>query len=135
MINRILNSLGLGDGSLNGAEWRRRHARHSGQQAQASVRIGNRLYSMRDWSMGGVSFNTLADDTVAVGDRIELEMDFHLPTETVTIVQPVEVVRKEGNGIAAAFAPLTSDVRRRFEKVIDGIHAQSFVESHAVNVA
>lgn len=130
MIDRLLNILGLGDGSMNGAaEWRRRHVRHDIRKTavQAEVEINGRAYSIRDWSMGGLCFD--AESTPNVGQKLDMQISFRLPHETITIRQPARVVRAMKRGVATEFAPLAPDMRRRFQKVLDGIHALDFVES------
>jgi len=130
MIHRLLNILGLGDGSLNGtAEWRRRHVRHDIRKAgvEAEVEINGRSYSIRDWSMGGLCFDTEAEPQL--GQKLDMQIRFRLPHETITIRQNGRVVRAMQRGVATEFAPLAPEMRRRFRKVVDGIHALEFVES------
>lgn len=130
MIHRLLNILGLGDGSMNGApEWRRRHVRHDIRKAgvEAEVEINGRAYSIRDWSMGGLCFD--ADAAPQLGQNLDMQIRFRLPHETVTIRQSGHVVRAIKRGVATEFAPLAPDMRRRFRKVVDGLQALEFVES------
>lgn len=128
MINQLLMKLGIGDGSLNAdAESRRKHIRHTGLQAE--VEVANRAYSVRDWSFGGVSFDTLPDARLNEGDRINFTIRFRFPHETVTVQQQGRVVRARKQGVAAEFAPLSQDSRRLFERVIDSYNAQGFLES------
>lgn len=130
MIDRLLNILGLGDGSMNGAaEWRRRHVRHDIRKTavQAEVEINGRAYSIRDWSMGGLCFD--AEAVPNVGQKLDMQIRFRLPHETITIRQPARVVRAMKRGVATEFAPLAPEMRRRFQKVVDDIHALDFVES------
>lgn len=130
MIHRLLNILGLGDGSLNGAsEWRRRHVRHDIRKAgvQAEVEINGRAYRIRDWSMGGLCFDS--DAAPAAGQDIDMHIRFRLPDETVTIRQSGRVVRAVRRGVAAEFAPLGPEMQRRFRKVLDGLHTLEFAES------
>jgi hypothetical protein len=133
MIHQILNILGLGDGSLNGTgEWRRRHIRHNTRDigVQAEVDIGGRRYKIRDWSMGGLCFETPANAPATVGD---MDIHFRLPGETVTIRQAAgRLVRSVSRGMATEFSNLTPDMRRRLEKVLDMIHTQRFLESQMV---
>lgn len=136
MIHQILNILGLGDGSLNGAkEWRRRHIRHNTRDisVQADVEIGGRTYKIRDWSMGGLCFETPANAPATVGAEVDMDIHFRLPGETVTIRQAGgRLVRSVSRGMATEFSSLTPDMRRRLEKVLDMIHTQRFLESQLV---
>ena len=126
MIDQILSKLGLSESAI-GLQSRRKYPRHPGVQAEVSV--GGRVYSVHDWSMGGVFFETAPDSRIVVGDQVQLDIKFRLPHEVVTISQPVRVVRSVRRGIAAAFEQITPETRKRFEKVIDSFHAQSFLES------
>ena len=128
MIGSILNKLGLGDGSLNDVgDSRRTHIRHLGLQAE--VEVSNRVYSVRDWSFGGVFFETLPDSRMITGDPLNVTVRFRFPHETITITHPAKIIRSAKRGIAAEFEPLPTDVRRKFQRVLDSFHAQGFVES------
>lgn len=128
MIGSLLKKLGLGDGSLNsGEDSRRKYIRHPA--AQAEVVVADRVYSLRDWSMGGISFDTTLDARLTEGDIVQFMLRFRLPHDTISIPQQGRVVRTARRGVAAEFAPLSLDVRRKFEKVLDSLHTQSFVES------
>jgi hypothetical protein len=134
MIAQLLQKLGLGDGSLNSAEWRRRYARHPGND-HAEVAVGGHVYSLRDWSLGGASFAAPAEAVSAPGGDVEVELRFYLPHDTVVIEQRARVVRNENRSIAVSFPELAAETRRRFEKVLDDLHAQSFLESSQVTGA
>lgn len=128
MINQILSRLGLGDGSLNiEINTRRRHVRYAGMQAE--VVVGERAYSIRDWSQGGVLFETQPDSRMIVGDRIRFQMKFRFPHEVITVSQEARVVRTNRQGVAAEFLSPSPDMRHRLERVVDNYHAQSFLES------
>jgi hypothetical protein len=128
MINQILSKLGLGDSSLKSeAETRRRHMRRSG--VRTDVIVGNHTFGVRDWSQSGVFFDIVPDVPLAVGDKVQVTMRFRLPHETVDIQQMARVVRAANRGIAAEFSPLTAEIRRKFDRVIDGFNTQSFLES------
>lgn len=128
MIGKILQTLGLGDGSLNEeSESRRRHIRLPGLQAE--VEVANRAYSIRDWSFGGVFFETLPDARLVAGDQVNMTVRFRFPHETISISHLGRIVRSAKRGIAAEFLPLNVKTRREFQRVLDTFHAQGFVES------
>lgn len=128
MLSKILSMIGLGDGSLNGeVEARRRYARHAGQDVE--VVVANRVYSVKDWSYGGVSFETLLDAPVNAGDSLQMTIRFRFPHETVSITQPGRVVRAARRGIAAEFQPLSKEIRRKFDRALDYVHTRDFMES------
>jgi hypothetical protein len=128
MIGKILQTLGIGDGSLNQeGEPRRRHIRHPGLQAE--VEVADRAYSVRDWSLGGVFFETVPDARLAAGDEINMTVRFRFPHETISISHLGRIVRSAKRGIAAEFLPLNGMTRREFQRVLDTFNAQGFVES------
>ena len=128
MMNKILTTLGLGDISLNAENTaRRRSARFEGQQAE--ILVGNARYSVRDWSMSGLSFDTLPDSRLVVGDRVNFTLLFRFPHDTVTVQQAGRVVRTSGRGVAVEFLPSAPDSRRVMERVLDGFHARDFMQS------
>lgn len=128
MINQILSRLGLGDNSLNvQISTRRRHVRYTGMQAE--VVVGERAYSIRDWSLGGVLFETQPDSRIIVGDKIRFALKFRFPHDVITVMQEARVVRTTRQGVAAEFVQPSPDMRRELERVLDNYHAQSFLES------
>lgn len=131
MINQILTKLGLGDSSLNAdQDTRRRYIRHVGRHAE--VQFADRTYSLRDWSMGGVFFETAPDARIVEGDKINCTITFRFPHETVTIPQSLRVVRAAKRGIAAEFLQVSPEIRRKLQRVMDGVNTESFLESQAV---
>lgn len=129
LVEQILNRLGLSDTTFatDDSRVRRLPPRHPGTQAE--VVIGGRSFSVRDWSMSNLFFDTPPDSRLIVGDKVMMELKFRLPHETVTIEHMAMIIRTAPRGAMAEFLPLTADVRRKFERVIDGFHAQSFIES------
>jgi hypothetical protein len=128
MINKILAKLGLGDGTLyQSIDTRRKHMRHEGIVAE--VLVQDRAFGVKDWSLGGVCFETLPDPHMVVGDKVQFTLKFRLPHETVMIKQVGRIVRAAKRGVAAEFMPLSPETRRKFARVIDTLHAKNFLES------
>ncbi len=128
MIDRILNMLGIGDGSFNkDGSTRRKHVRHAG--VLADVIVADRAYGVRDWSTGGVYFDAQPEARLNVGDKVQFMLRFRLPNETVNIMQTGKIVRAVRKGLAAEFLPLSPESKRKFARVLDGVNAQRFVES------
>lgn len=67
--------------------------------------------------------------TLVTGDRIQFQLRFRLPHETVSITQTGKVVRALKRGFAAEFMPLSPEAKRKFERVLDGLHAHDFLAS------
>jgi len=93
--------------------------------------VGNRAYSIRDWSLGGISFETAPDASLTVGDKIQVVLKFRFLYDTITIQLPAQIVRTARRGIAAKFIPLPSVARRQFDRVLDSLHTERFLESQA----
>lgn len=130
MINQILVKLGLGDGSLNAdPATRRKHIRYSG--VPVDVEVAGKAYSAKDWSMGGVSFDTLPDARILAGDRINFTLHFRFPHDTISVEQEGRVLRTGREGVAATFGDMSPVAKREFGRVIDGIHAQDFLKSQS----
>ena len=128
MINQILSKRGIGDGSFNlEPDSRRKYIRHNGMRAE--IEMADRTYSVRDWSLGGVSFDTQPDARLVEGDRVNVTVRFRFAHETFAISQQIRVVRAAGRVIAGEFAPLSNDDRKQFDRVMDSYNAQSFLES------
>lgn len=130
MLDKILNFFGVNAGIWSsGLNTRRKFPRYTGVHAE--VVLGDRIYRVQDWSMGGLSFETSADDKIGMGDTGKVTLKFHFPHDTISIQHPVRIVREMKNGLAAEFVPpiSTEDIRRQFEQVLDSLHAQNFLES------
>ena len=130
MLNALFVKLGLGDGSLNAdINSRRKHIRYGA--VQADVEVAGKAYSVRDWSVGGFSFETLPDARLLAGDRVNFTLHFRFPHDTISVAQQGRVLRTGRKGIAAEFLGISPEARREFDLVIDGIHAQDFLQSQA----
>src|ERR1035437_4562414 len=125
MIGEVVRSL-LSFFNFDDGEWntetdaRRKYIRHNGVHAE--VTVGNRAYSIRDWSLGGIAFETAPDAGVTVGDKLQLVLKFRFLHDTITIRQPGHIVWTAKRGIAAEFGPLPAAVRRQFDRVLDSLH-------------
>jgi hypothetical protein len=129
MIDKILAFFGFGSGTYNSApDPQRKYVRHA-SGFHAEVIVGDRIYSVRDWSLGGIAFETGADARIQAGDKVQVTMKFHFPHDTITIEQPARIVRTAKRGAAAEFAPLKPATHRLFKRVQDSFYAQNFLES------
>ena len=129
MISQFLTRFGLGDDSLNGAPRPRREPlRYPGTQTQ--VTVGDETFSVKDWSLGGLCFETMTVSALRAGDIVDFKLTFRLPHETIEVIQAGQVVRVGPYGVAAAFlVPLAAENQRLLRRAIDGFHTQSFLES------
>jgi hypothetical protein len=128
MIGKLLMKLGLGDGSLNAeSATRRKFIRYNGLKGE--VEMTGQRFGIRDWSMGGISFETLPDARIIAGDRVAFTLHFRFPHDTIVVEQQARVLRTGRQGVAAEFLPLSQESRKGFERVLDSIHAQGFLQS------
>jgi hypothetical protein len=98
---------------------------------RGEVMVGNQVYGIRDWGLGGVSFEPAPDARLTVGDKIQVVLKFRFLHDTIIVQQPAQIVRTARRGIAAVFAPLPAETRRQFDRVLDSLHTESFLESQA----
>lgn len=130
VVQRVLSFFNIGQEEWNTeADARRKFVRHPGIHAE--VGVGQYKYSISDWSMGGVSFETGPDAPLTVGDKLTLNITFRFPHGTITVKHPARVVRTARRAIAAEFFPLAGEARRQLERVLDSVHMQNFLESQA----
>lgn len=108
-------------------EHRRRHVRHPAFHAE--VIVGGRVYNIRDWSMGGVFFESAPDARIIAGDTVQVTLRFRFLHDTISVQQQALVTRTAKRGIAAEFAPMVTATRRQLERVLDSLYTQKFLES------
>lgn len=133
MIKKILSLLGLQreETAEAEAEPRRKHVRYPGIQAE--VIVGDKAYSIHDWSPHGAYFETSPDARLIAGENVHLTLKFRLFNGTISIQQPARILRAVRRGVAVEFmTPLMPEARRQFERVLDGFQATNFLESQAV---
>jgi hypothetical protein len=128
MMKNILSAFGFGTSASHvEQDSKRKHIRHA--DISADVIFGNTAYHIRDWSMGGVFFDALPEAPVTAGDTLNVTMRFNFPNDVIHVEHQVQVMRSARNGVAAEFAPLSKEKRRKFERVLDTLHAHEFLES------
>lgn len=106
---------------------RRRHTRY--HDMRSDVVVGDRAYSVRDWSLGGVMFETLPDSRLVVGDKIRITLKFRFTHMVISLQHDVRVVRTSRYGVAAEFLSSSPETQRELRRVVDHYHAQRFLES------
>jgi hypothetical protein len=128
MFGKLLTFLGLGNASLyKKVDTRRQHIRHPGVHAE--ILVDGRVYGIRDWSMGGLSFEAAPNARLMAGDKVQVVMKFRFLHDTITIQHQVEIIRSAKRGFAAKFEALPATARRQLERVLDSQNAQKFLES------
>jgi len=129
LMQSVLSFFNLGKAAWNSPADSRKYVRYGNLRAE--VTVGDQAYSVRDWGLGGVSFDTVPDARLIVGDKIQLVLKFRFLHGTIIVQQPAQIVRTARRGIAAVFSPLPAATRRQFDRVLDSLHTESFLKSQA----
>lgn len=129
LVQGVLSFFHLGRGARDATADIRKYVRYGNLRAE--VTVGNQAYSIRDWGLGGVAFETAPDARLTVGDKIQLVLKFRFLHDTIIVQQPAQIVRTAKRGIAAVFTPLPAATRRQFDRVLDSLHTENFLESQA----
>ena len=124
---KSLFGLGVGSGNLTDNKTRRKYVRH--QAFNAQVIICGKDYNVHDWSMGGVAFESVIGSNINVGDDVEVVIKFSFTNNDITIIQKAHIVRLDYASTAAEFDPLPSAARNEFDRILELLYTQSFIES------
>lgn len=132
MIQSIMTALGLKKihhgqgGSGDDFSSRRSYPRRTSDQCISM--IDGKAHPVLDWSPGGVR---LFADTrpLAIGQELPVVLKFHLQDEVVQVEHPAHIIRKGRDSVSLQFLPLTKDIRRTFQHVIDDFNAREFASS------
>lgn len=108
---------------------RRRHTRR--EKDRCVTMIGDNMFPVIDWSLGGVQI-ACDDKRFGLGDTAEVALKFQLRDDIIEVPHKATVVRKNKGRVAFAFEPLTRDIRKRFQMVVDDFMAREFVDSQTV---
>jgi hypothetical protein len=90
--------------------------------------INGRTYPVENWSLGGL---LIAADSrpFAVDNQIDVTMRFKLRNDIVDVPHKARVVRKARDRVAFEFLPLTEQINKSFQNVIDDFVAGQFADS------
>ncbi len=109
--------------------YRRRHARRSDDYCVGV--IAGTTYPVENWSPGGLMI--YGDSRpFAVQGQVEVTMKFRVRDNVVDVPHMAKVVRKGYDRVAFEFLPLTSEISKFFQSVIDDHLAAEFAESQQV---
>lgn len=130
MLQTIMSAIGIkktfSDDGGNGFTSRRTHPRRSCDQCIGF--IDGKAHPILDWSPGGVK--VFGDPRpLGVGQEMDVEMKFHLRDHLVHVKHRAKVVRKMAESYSLQFEPLTGDIRKTFQNVIDDFNAREFAGS------
>ncbi|MEM9470100.1 MAG: PilZ domain-containing protein [Pseudomonadota bacterium] len=126
MIENILDNLRI-SASNDDFDSRRVHERRHSDSCIAV--IDGQSFHVENWSQGGV---LVKGDTrpFAVDEIKDLTIKFKTVDKVVNIEHRGRVLRKGVEQFVIQFSPLTYDVDRKFQQVIDDHMANEFANSH-----
>lgn len=132
MINKIMTVLGFDSQTeqpaVNDYSSRRAFPRRASDHCVGM--IDGKPMPVLDWSEGGV--RVFGDTrTVNVGKEIDVALKFHTNNTLIDIRHRGEIVRKSAESFAVKFFPLTSEMHKAFQYVIDNFNTEEFVASQA----
>lgn len=129
IFGKIMNALHLGsdlDDAANDFESRRSFPRRTSDKCVGMV--DGKALPVLDWSPGGI--RVFGDSRLyAIGQPVDVSLKFHMNDTLVEVRHQAQVVRKLNDSFAVQFAPLTADIRKTFQHVIDNYNAEEFVTS------
>ncbi len=90
--------------------------------------IDGKTYPVQDWSEGGV---LLFGDSkpFALNSEVDVTMKFKLRDDMIDVEHRARVVRKSNNNVAFEFTPITKQIHKAFQSVIEDYVTAQFVDS------
>jgi hypothetical protein len=116
------------DDDSGGFSSRRVHPRRSCDQCVGFV--NGKAYPVLDWSPGGMRIFADARP-MTVGQEMDIELKFHLREQLITVQHKAKIVRKSNESLSFQFLPLSNDIRKTFQTVIDDFNTREFAGSQA----
>ncbi len=127
MLRKMVAKLSFdGDNDNFDPATRRKHLRRGDDKCVSEVN-GTSL-PIENWSLGGLLLH--ADHRLfGIGQELDVKLKFKLFSQIIDIKHRAQVVRKTGSKVALQFVPLTNEVSRQFQRVIDDHLAADFARS------
>ncbi|MGB4107184.1 MAG: PilZ domain-containing protein [Alphaproteobacteria bacterium] len=90
--------------------------------------IDGKTYPIENWSPGGV---LIYGDSRPFGlnDEVSVTLKFRLRNEVIDVPHKAKVVRKSYDKVAFKFSPLTQQIKKSFQTVVDDYLAGEFADS------
>jgi hypothetical protein len=128
MLGTFFSTL-LRESADDSAASRRRFDRRSCDRC-VSV-IGGRIYPVDNWSLGGLQI--YGDPRpFGINEEIDVTLKFKLRSNIVAVPNKARVVRKAHDRVAFEFLPISHQIRKRFQSVVDDFVATEFADSQLV---
>lgn len=125
MLNTILQTLKMSV-SNDDQDARRLHERRESDSCIGI--IDGTSYPIQNWSKGGVLL-TGDDRQFSVDDIKDVILRFKLTDRVVDVAHKGRILRKGNDKVVIQFSPLTQQIERQFNNVVDDYMAQEFVNS------
>jgi hypothetical protein len=108
---------------------RRRHARREADHCVGVIE--GKTYPVENWSPGGV---LIYGDSrpFALNDEVDVTIKFRLRSDVIDVPHTAKVIRKSHDKVAFEFAPLTQQIKKSFQSVVDDYLAAEFADSQLV---
>jgi PilZ domain len=128
MFETILSSLQF-EGEEKQIKMKRRHERREADHCVTV--IGGKTYPVENWSPGGLLI--FGDPRpFAVDAEVDVTMKFKLREEIMNVPHKAKVVRKTYDRVAFEFLPLSRQIKKGFQAVIDDFVTGQFADSQLV---
>ncbi len=125
MLNNILQTLKL-QTSNDDTDTRRKHER---READSCVGIVDGVsYPVHNWSKGGILI-TGDDRQFGVDEVKTVTLRFKLADRIVEVLHKGQILRKSRDKVVIKFAPLTQNIERQFNHIVDDYMTQQFANS------
>lgn len=105
---------------------RRQHPRRRADHCVCM--IDDVIYPVENWSFGGVLIHAHGRTFDQDGD-VDITLKFKIGDRIVNVTHQGHVIRKSGHKVAFQFLPLTKDLRKAFQNVINDLVTGTFAES------
>ena len=108
---------------------RRRHDRRNVDHCVGVIE--GKTYPVENWSPGGV---LIYGDSrpFALNDELDVTIKFRLRNDVIDVPHKAKVVRKSHDKVAFEFHPLTQQIKKNFQAVVDDFVAAEFANSQLV---
>ena len=130
MLGKLINALNFttDDNVANDFDSRRNFPRRTSDKCVGMV--DGKAMPVLDWSPGGV--RVFGDGrTYSVGQAVNIALKFYMNETLIEVNHQAQIVRKSSETFAVQFEPLTQDIRKMFQHVIDNFNAAEFAASQA----
>jgi hypothetical protein len=130
MFGKILKVLNMNSAQdiANDFESRRSFPRRTSDKCVGLV--DGKAMPVLDWSPGGLRL--FGDGrTYSIGQPVDVMLKFHMNDMLIEVKHQAQIVRKSSETFAVQFAPLSADIRKTFQHVIDNFNADEFATSQA----